>query len=232
MFNNKFINKIANNKYLSYMLLSLVVVVIILYPYLNEDTKLFFRKYIRNPNVMIILVISTGVLSFYNFPLAVTLSLFVLLILSGGYVKTFNGELVEGFSDSKRKKGERPHLFMKHFGIDTEKMTNELQKGLEENRKSQIKNGIKSIKKRRNNANNYNNDNSNNNANNNKIAIREREFDLQDDDDTNLINTREICKDIINRINYQYEDIGYLKKYISSRIEEIVDLNNLLENED
>lgn len=226
MFNNKFINKIANNKYLSYILLSLVVVVIILYPYLNEDTKLFFRKYIRNPNIMIILVISTGVLSFYNFPLAVTLSLFVLLILSGGYIKSFNGELVEGFSDSK-KKGERPHLFMKHFGIDTEKMKNELQKGLEENRKSKIKNGIKSIKKRRNNANN----NDNANSSNNKIAIREREFDLQDDDDTNLLNTREICKDIINRINYQYEDIGYLKKYISSRIEEIVDLNNLLENE-
>ena len=26
-----------------------------------------------------------------------------------------------------------------------------------------------------------------------------------------LLNTREICKDIINRINYKYEDNDYLK---------------------
>ena len=37
---------------------------------------------------------------------------------------------------------------------------------------------------------------------------------------------------MINRIDYEYEDFNYLKKYISSRIEEIVELLDLLEDDD
>ena len=74
------------------------------------------------------------------------------------------------------------------------------------------------------------NNNKNIKSNYNKNLKRpKRKFDLNKDSDMHLLNTREICKDIINRINYKYEDNDYLKKYIGSRIEEIVDLNGLLE---
>ena len=39
-------------------------------------------------------------------------------------------------------------------------------------------------------------------------------------------------KDIINRITYNCEGKTYLKKYMATRIEEVVDLNNLLEDDD
>lgn len=215
MFNTKLINKLANNKYLSYILVSFIILAIIIFPHLENDTKFTIKKYIRNPNILMLLVLSCGILSFYNLPLAIIISFFMLLVLSNN-----ENVIVEGFSSDK--KIDRPHYFMKHFGLDTKEMVNDLQKGLEENRKSKIKNDVKAIKSR----------NEKHASSNNGVKIKKRTFNLQNDEDTNLINTREICKDIINRINYQYEDVNYLKKYISSRIEEIVDLNNLLENSD
>ena len=37
---------------------------------------------------------------------------------------------------------------------------------------------------------------------------------------------------MINRINYNFESNKYLKKYIKHRIEEIVELNKLLDNDE
>lgn len=215
MFNKNTMKLLLNNKYLSYVLVSLLIVIIILFKYLNESTKLMLKKCIRNPNIMIILLMGICVLSVYNLPMAILLSLTVLIILS--YTPTN----IETFKNKEDKK-ERPHFLMKHFNIDLTKMTNDLQKGLEENRKQEINNNVKLLKKGE--------KEQKKSVNKDNIAIKKRNFDLQNDDDTNLLNTRAICNDIIKRINFEYEDRTYLKKYISSRIEEIVDLNNLLED--
>ena len=85
-------------------------------------------------------------------------------------------------------------------------------------RKNEILDKIKVLKKK----------NSSIKSSDNNLEIPKRKFNLDNDEDMNLLNTREICKDIINRINFKYEDNDYLKKYIGTRIEEIVDLNELL----
>jgi hypothetical protein len=36
---------------------------------------------------------------------------------------------------------------------------------------------------------------------------------------------------VANRIEYNYENNNYLKKYIKHRVEEIVDINKLLDDE-
>lgn len=64
----------------------------------------------------------------------------------------------------------------------------------------------------------------------NNLSIQRRKFNLNDESDKDLLNTREICTDVINRINYEYEDTEYLKKYISARIEEIIEINKLLDD--
>ena len=38
----------------------------------------------------------------------------------------------------------------------------------------------------------------------------------------------EILEDIINRITFKYESTDYLKRYISTRLKEIIRLNGLL----
>ena len=63
------------------------------------------------------------------------------------------------------------------------------------------------------------------------INIPKRKFNPEKESDINLMETRKILEDLINRIDYKYEDNDYLKKYIGSRIEEIVDLNDLLEED-
>jgi hypothetical protein len=59
-------------------------------------------------------------------------------------------------------------------------------------------------------------------------TVEQRKFNPADNDDMNLLMTMEICDDIKNRIKYVYEDTGYLKKYIREKIEEIVDMLDLV----
>ena len=76
------------------------------------------------------------------------------------------------------------------------------------------------------------------NTENNKIkkesfqTIEKRKFDPSSEEDTNLLITKEILKDMINRVEYNYETTPYLKKYIKHRIEEVIDINNLLKDDD
>ena len=61
--------------------------------------------------------------------------------------------------------------------------------------------------------------------------IKKREFNLGKQEDKNLLYTKETLKEIVNRINYEYEDIDYLKKYIGNKFEEIIDLLDLLKDD-
>ena len=62
-------------------------------------------------------------------------------------------------------------------------------------------------------------------------TIQPRTFDPSNEEDTNLLITKGILQDMTNRIEYNYESNKYLKKYIKHRVEEIVDLNKLIEDE-
>lgn len=67
-------------------------------------------------------------------------------------------------------------------------------------------------------------------SNTGDLSIPRRKFNLNEEVDKDLLNTREICTDIINRVNYEYEDKDYLKKYIAARVEEIIEINKLLDD--
>jgi len=79
-----------------------------------------------------------------------------------------------------------------------------------------------------NNSNMSNKSNKSNKYNNKYQTIKVRKFDPTSDEDTNLLITKEILEDVINRITFQYESNDYLKRYISTRLQEIVRLNSLL----
>jgi hypothetical protein len=66
----------------------------------------------------------------------------------------------------------------------------------------------------------------------NRKTIEQRKFNPADNDDMNLLMTQEICDDIQNRIKYVYEDKNYLKKYIREKLEEIVDLLDLVSDDE
>lgn len=62
-------------------------------------------------------------------------------------------------------------------------------------------------------------------------AIQQRKFNPASQLDMNLLETMEICEDVRDRIKYNYEDTKYLKRYIKEKLEEVVDLLDLVENE-
>jgi len=75
----------------------------------------------------------------------------------------------------------------------------------------------------------------NNNTSKNKKdrfqTIEPRKFDPSNEEDTNLLITSEIIDDMKNRIEYNYESNKYLKKYIKHRVEEIIDINKLTDDD-
>lgn len=62
-------------------------------------------------------------------------------------------------------------------------------------------------------------------------TIEIRALDPSNEEDTNLLITKEILQDILNRIEYNYESNKYLRKYIKHRIEEIIEINKLADDE-
>lgn len=263
-----------------YLLLSLLVIFIISFSSFSEKSKMYLQRFVRNPNILIILLLFIGICSYYYFPLGLLFMFALLTILSNKYIeesftiesfentnkknkktelstkKNKNDDLViknknkskndlileennddefemNDFIIPKKKKNKdeiiekeedfedtRQHLFTKMLNIDLDDMKNHILKDDNTDRKQEIIDKINLMKK----------NNKNIKSNNSRdLKIQKRKFDLNKDSDMHLLNTREICKDIINRINYKYEDNDYLKKYIGSRIEEIVDLNGLLD---
>ena len=64
------------------------------------------------------------------------------------------------------------------------------------------------------------------------VSIPLRKFNPSDKQDANLLLVMEHCEDIKNRIKYVYEDKKYLNKYIQDKLEEIIDLLDLVQNDD
>lgn len=253
---NNILELILKNKYFTYITSALLIIYIALINKQDNTTIDNIKEYIRKPNSLILIVILQIIISLYNMPIAILLVLATIATLATQYsqinqentnnnvnnvnnannanntnnTSTENKETIEGFK-------ERPSYFKSRFmNKRVEKYTNDLEEGVKENeirkrmRRAELKNRKQSQKQNKDNFNNTDNQTNKKNSSN-ELSISRRTFDLDDKSDKNIIKTREICKDIINRINYEYEDNDYLLKYISSRIEEIIDINNLLDTE-
>jgi hypothetical protein len=111
---------------------------------------------------------------------------------------------------------------------------NAYQKSLLENKNIQYKNERKINKQKQKNINNSNSSKSrnSNSKKENFQTISTRAFDPNKEEDTNFLITKEILQDMINRVDYNFESSKYLKKYLKHRIEEIVEINKLLDDDD
>lgn len=62
--------------------------------------------------------------------------------------------------------------------------------------------------------------------------IPQRKFNPAEKDDTDLLMVMEHCKDISNRIEYEYEDSRYLKKYIKDKLGDIIEVLDLVDEDE
>lgn len=162
---------------------------------------------ISNPIVLLVLIGFIGVILYNNFTIGMIILFSVLVSIS--YKSEKEEEPVntnEGFKDSFVKEQMKNVLNTLTDGIEE-------NKNIEEKFKSTLKKEKSKPKKET------------------FQQIKKREFNLAKQEDKHLLYTKETLKEIINRINYEYEDIEYLKKYIGNKFEEIIDLLDLLKDD-
>lgn len=62
--------------------------------------------------------------------------------------------------------------------------------------------------------------------------IPQRKFNPAEKEDTDLLMVMDHCKDITNRIKYEYEDSRYLKKYIKDKLGDIIEVLDLVDDDE
>jgi Ca2+/Na+ antiporter len=108
---------------------------------------------------------------------------------------------------------------------------NDYKQSLLENKQIQFMNEQKNNKNNKNKQKNSSNSNKRSSTKEKFQTVEKRSFNPNDEEDTNLLITKEVLTDMNNRIEYNFESNKYLKKYLKHRIEEVVELNKLLDDE-
>lgn len=183
---------------------------IIFYHYINNEIKKEIFDIISNPYILVLLISFIGIIMYNNFTIGMILLFSVLISISHKIPKEEPEQKVkEGFKDSFVKEQLKNVLNTFTDGIEeNQNLEQKFKTTLEKERKTKSNPKKESFQQ-----------------------IKKREFNLGKQEDKNLLYTKETLKEIVNRINYEYEDIDYLKKYIGNKFEEIIDLLDLLKDD-
>jgi hypothetical protein len=246
-FNKKFNNLFKDKNFIAVILISFLFY-IIFFEYINKDTKQQIFNTVSNPIILILSIILIGFVLNSNFTIGMLL-VFTLIISLTFNNKTSNftnklvlQEQIPILSKFKHNKNYNSHnkdtiegFKSKSFIEKTvEKLTNELEEGIKENNAIEEKYRNTSNKEDFDNtatATKQNKEKYKKSNKKNEKTIKRRKFDFTNKEDKSLIYSREVLKEVVNRINYEFEDKEYLKKYIGSKFEEIIDLLGLLEDD-
>lgn len=247
-FNKKFNNLFKDKNFIAVILISFLFY-IIFFEYINKDTKQEIFNTISNPIILISSIVLIGLVLNSNFTIGMVM-IFTLIISL-----TFNSEssnftnklmlqeqlpILEQFKNAKSNENNNDTVegFKSKSFIEktVEKLTNDLEEGIKENNAIEEKYRDTTNREDFDNTDSTNKPkkekykNSNKNHKNEK-TIKRRKFDYTNKEDKSLVYSREVLKEVVNRINYEYEDREYLKKYIGSKFEEIIDLLGLLDDD-
>ena len=225
-------NLFKDKNFIIFTLISFIFF-ILFYEYLDNNIKCEIYNTITKPIIVVLLIGLIGIILKYNFTIGIMLALSFVIIITLKPCNKKNNETKINKSRSRFNNTDIEGFKNKTFLEKTiNNITNSLQEGIQENKK--LENSLNNISSENTEHNKSNKNNTNTNSkspnNSNKLEIPKRKFDLDKRDDKVLIYSKEVLKDIINRINYEFDDRDYLKKYIGNKFEEIIDLLGLLEN--
>ena len=250
-FNKKFNNLFKDKNFIAVILVSFIFY-IIFFEYINKETKQQIFDTVSNPIILILSIVLIGLVLNSNFTIGMLLVFTLIISLTfnnnnnnKNNTDNFTNKLIlqeqlpmiSRFKNSRKEnnndtiEGFKSKSFIEKT---VDKITNELEEGIKENHeieekykntatKEDFDNTDKSSKEKK--------DKSKKNNNKNEKTIKRRKFDFNNKEDKSLVYSREVLKEVVNRINYEYEDKEYLKKYIGSKFEEIIDLLGLLDED-
>jgi hypothetical protein len=231
------VNRILNHKYFVGFCIATIIIAFALFQLLNPQIKYEIMTWIQYPLILLPLVILIVFLSNFNVCLAIIMLVFLLAIIMpvNKPFTSINISSNEGFESSADEIDAAEKETNTQYYIDgiknlvtgrikkiQKEQNNAMSKGILENKQKILDN-----EKMKNSKNNSRDEES---TYSDKV-IQKRLFNPNKEEDTNLLITKEILLDMINRIEYNYENTAYLRKYIKSRIEEIIDTNDLLDDD-
>ena len=239
------INRILNNKYFVGFCIVGIITAFTLFQLLGTQLKYDITAWIQYPLVLLPLVVVIVCISNFNVCLAIIMLVSLLSVIfttnkprlftSSTSREGFESESTESTAaemDAKEKEANTQYyvdgiknIVAGRLKKMQQEQTNTLSKGILENKKK-----ILDREKKKNSKSTDEKDSAESTSSSDKV-IQKRLFNPNKEDDTNLLITKEILLDMINRIEYNYENTTYLRKYIKSRIEEIIDTNNLLDED-
>ena len=218
IFNNK--QSVKNNIFISLLCILLIIVFLSL----SGDNRLFLSSILSKDISILIFIVVVSIISYSNIMIGFYLSVLYMLLLvpylSSKTNATSDTSKIEGFTTKNKNesfndlintfmgKGERTKKILKDINnLEKRKNRQEVFKNIDLDRSNKGTEKFNNSKK--------------------EETIKLRKFDPNEELDNNLLLTMDICDDIKKRIKYEYETIPYLQKYISSRLQEIIDLLEL-----
>ena len=238
------INRILNNKYFVGFIIVGIIVVFLLYQLLDIRFKTAITVWIQYPLILIPCVLVIVAISNFNLCLAIIMLLFLLAIIlpipnpfksknstNEGFETKYESDQRETEENTQYYVDGIKNLITGRIKKIEDHHNNELKKGILENKKKILEHeSSKNTKKQS----KTSNDEYEHDTNTDKLhtkTIPKRIFNPNKEEDTNLLITKEILLDMVNRIEYNYENNNYLRKYLKARIEEIIDTNDLLDTD-
>lgn len=197
----------------------IVILFTIIYSMINNDNKKFIAKILINDFVIFLMVVLLSSLFItYNYMMGILLTIIYIIMILPYFRGYFIKDKKEGFSSND----DDLMSIISGKGKKTKELFKKINKYKSEKKREKV---LETLNIDNDREEEFNNGNSSDTA----LKIEKRKFNPNDEVDNNLLMTKEICNDIKNRISYNYENIEYLKKYISSRLQEIIDILDLTE---
>ena len=231
------------NTRLTYAIVLTGVCFIGIYHLLPAQTQLAIGNIIRNPIILSVLLLGLLVIGYFNVISGIILLVLFTCIFLPQHITSVNeggNNRVEGFtsksSDSDDDSGLNSNNKVIKDLLKPGKLRSELEAARKQNKElfeaEMANNKFMEMenKKRRKNIQQKKEKFTAELDGGNARAIQQRKFNPASQEDMNLLETMGICEDIRDRIKYNYEDTKYLKRHIKEKLEEVVDLLDLVDD--
>lgn len=229
------------NTRLTYAIVLTGVCFIGIYHLLPAQTQLAIGNIIRNPIILSVLLLGLLVIGYFNVISGIILLVLFTCIFLPQHITSVNegsNKRVEGFtskrSDSDDDSGLNSNNKVIKDLLKPGKLRSELEAARKQNKEmfeaEMANNKFMEMENKKRRKNIQQKKEKFTAELDGARAIQQRKFNPASQEDMNLLETMEICEDIRDRIKYNYENTKYLKRHIKEKLEEVVDLLDLVDN--
>lgn len=229
------------NTRLTYAIVLTGVCFIGIYHLLPAHTQLAIGNIIRNPIILSILLLGLLVIGYFNVISGIILLVLFTCIFLPQHITSVSGDNnnhIEGFtsksSDSEDDSGLNSNNKVIKDLLKPGKLRTELETARKQNKEmfeaEMANNKFMEMENKKRRKNIQQKKEKFTAELDGSRAIQQRKFNPASQEDMNLLETMEICEEVRDRIKYNYEDTKYLKRYIKEKLEEVVDLLDLVDD--